>query len=172
MTEIKQQIPPILRPDHVAPVNLGAFVDFFGLQIANVDPSFDISAVEVSGISMNTGDLRTGDLFVAMPGLKTHGAQFAEKAIDLGCRAIVTDAKGLESLTQNSLQNRVPVVLLEAPRRHLGRMAAYVTRDQRCSPPPALTARLQPDICSRQFCVSVVKPLGSHRLPSATSPAK
>lgn len=126
MTEVKQQIPPILRPDHVAPVNLGAFVDFFGLQIADVDPSFDISAVEVSGISMNTGDLRAGDLFVAMPGLKTHGAQFAEKAIDLGCRAIVTDAKGLESLTQNSLQNRVPVVLLEAPRKHLGRMAAYV----------------------------------------------
>jgi len=126
MTEIKQQIPPILRPDHVAPVSLDEFAQFFGLQFAGLGRSTKNLDISVSGISMNTGDLRAGDLFVAMPGLKTHGAEFAERALELGCRAIVTDAKGLEILTLNELHNRVPVLLLEGPRKHLGRMAAYV----------------------------------------------
>jgi len=71
---------------------------------------------------MNTADLRPGDLFVAMPGLKTHGAKFAAKAIELGAVAIVTDSAGLPQLGEGEL----PVILLEEPRRHLGALAAYV----------------------------------------------
>jgi UDP-N-acetylmuramoyl-L-alanyl-D-glutamate--2,6-diaminopimelate ligase len=121
MTEIKQQIPPILRPDHVAPVSLADLVEFFDLT-----PVKPLPQTYVTGISMNTGDLRAGDLFVAMPGLKTHGAQFAAKAIELGCLAIITDQKGLEQLADSGLKSSVPVLLLEAPRKHLGRIAAYV----------------------------------------------
>jgi UDP-N-acetylmuramoyl-L-alanyl-D-glutamate--2,6-diaminopimelate ligase len=113
----KQSIPPILRPDHVKPVSLQAFANHFGLQITG-----DGSTVELTGISMNTGDLRTGDLFVAMPGVKTHGASFLSKAVELGAVAVVTDAKGLE-LLQDCL---LPILILENPRAHLGDLAAYV----------------------------------------------
>lgn len=112
---MKEQIPPILRPDNVQPVQLEQFAAHFGL----AKPS---SNVALTGISMNTADLRPGDLFVAMPGKKTHGANFAAKAIELGAVAMVTDSAGLE--IAGSLN--IPVLTLENPRAHLGDLAAYV----------------------------------------------
>jgi len=113
----KQSIPPILRPDHVKPVSLKVFAEHFGLDING-----DGSTVELTGISMNTGDLRKGDLFVAMPGVKTHGASFIAQAIELGAAAVVTDSKGMAILKDCSL----PTLLLEHPRAHLGDLAAFV----------------------------------------------
>jgi len=114
---VLEQIPPTIRPDHVVPVSLAVLAEQFSLEPVSGD--LDCS---VTGISMNTGDLRPGDLFVAMPGLKTHGAKFLEKALQLGAVAIVTDAAGLEQLGDVS----VPVLRLEAPRKHLGALAAAV----------------------------------------------
>ncbi|MFZ4117385.1 MAG: Mur ligase family protein [Rhodoluna sp.] len=113
----KQSIPPILRPDHVKPVSLKVFAEHFGLDING-----DGSTVELTGISMNTGDLRKGDLFVAMPGVKTHGASFIAQAIELGAAAVVTDSKGMAILKDCFL----PTLLLENPRAHLGDLAAFV----------------------------------------------
>jgi UDP-N-acetylmuramoyl-L-alanyl-D-glutamate--2,6-diaminopimelate ligase len=113
----KQSIPPILRPDHVLPVSLEVFAKRFGLTV--IGPA---SNVAITGISMNTGDLRKGDLFVAMPGIKTHGANFVDKAIEQGAVAVVTDSKGLELLPDCLL----PVMVLEEPRAHLGELAAFV----------------------------------------------
>ena len=114
---MKEQIPPILRPDHVAPVDLQIFAKQFQLEVSGLDHQ-----VLLTGISMNTGDLRPGDLFVAMPGKKTHGAQFVSKAIELGAVAIVTDQAGIDQLDQIS----IPVLRLENPRAHLGELAAFV----------------------------------------------
>ena len=114
---MKESIPPILRPEHVAPVSLSAIANKFGLHWAT-----DESAVSVSGISMNTNDLRQGDLFVAMPGLKTHGANFVSKAIENGAVALITDAEGLSIAAECGL----PALLLENPRATLGDLAAFV----------------------------------------------
>jgi UDP-N-acetylmuramoyl-L-alanyl-D-glutamate--2,6-diaminopimelate ligase len=113
---IKQSIPPILRPEKVLPVSLAEFAQHFGLEYSESD------GVSLTGISMNTGDLRPGDLFVAMPGIKTHGANFLAKAQELGAVAVVTDKAGLE-LAKNA---SVPVLVLEEPRKHLGDLAAFV----------------------------------------------
>ncbi len=114
---MNEQIPPILRPDAVVPVELTNFAARFGLDVMG-----HAAAVSLTGISMNTGDLRPGDLFVAMPGKKTHGANFISKALELGAVAVVTDAAGAEIMGPIS----VPVLLLENPREHLGDLAAYV----------------------------------------------
>ena len=111
-----QSIPPILRPDFVSPVSIQDFANRFQLQIQNP------AQVTITGISMNTADLRPGDLFVAMPGLKTHGANFISKAIDLGAVAIVTDDSGAEIAGSLS----VPLLILNQPRKHLGDLAAFV----------------------------------------------
>lgn len=113
----KQSIPPILRPEHVQPVALEIFAARFGLQITGTKEN-----VFLTGISMNTGDLRAGDLFVAMPGIKTHGANFIAKAIEQGAVAVVTDSAGSELLKDIEL----PVLILEEPRKHLGELAAFV----------------------------------------------
>jgi len=114
---MKESIPPILRPEHQAPVTLAAIAAEFELDWAT-----PASEVSVSGISMNTNDLRPGDLFVAMPGLKTHGANFVAAAIDKGAVALVTDAAGLALLENVGL----PTLILESPRNHLGDLAAFV----------------------------------------------
>ncbi|MEY4061345.1 MAG: hypothetical protein RIQ31_1007 [Actinomycetota bacterium] len=114
---IQEQIPPILRPEAVVPVPLKAFAQKFSLDLAP-----ETADVTLTGISMNTGDLRSGDLFVAMPGKKTHGAKFVAKALEQGAVAVLTDAAGAAELGPLS----VPVLILENPRSHLGDLAAYV----------------------------------------------
>ena len=113
----KQSIPPILRPDLVAPVSLEVFAKKFNLEIIG-----NHEGVLLTGISMNTADLRPGDLFVAMPGVKTHGANFIAKALEQGAVAVVTDSAGIELLSGLTL----PVMPLEHPRTHLGELAAFV----------------------------------------------
>ena len=114
---MKEQIPPTLRPDSVLPVSLASIVAETSIELISGQDS-----VQVTGISMNTGDLRPGDLFVAMPGLKTHGANFAQKAIELGALAIVSDQVGLDQIGEVA----VPTLRLEQPRKHLGKLAALV----------------------------------------------
>lgn len=113
---MKESIPPILRPEHVAPISFATLVADFGLNFAHAGEA------ELHGISMNTADLRAGDLFVAMPGMKTHGATFAQRAIDDGASAIVTDAEGFALIDSRE----VPIALLEQPRKHLGALAAAI----------------------------------------------
>ena len=117
---MKESIPPILRPDRVQPVALADVAAKFGLA---GDPA---GAVALTGISMNTADLRPGDLFVAMPGLKTHGARFTAKALGAGAVAVVTDAAGRAEIQAELGAISVPILLLEEPRKHLGNLAAYV----------------------------------------------
>lgn len=116
---MKEQIPTTLRPEHPVPVKFSAVVEQFGLSAATAD-------ADLTGISMNTGDLRPGDLFVAMPGLKTHGAKFFERALELGAVALITDAAGIAEIRASSGEPSVPFALLEQPRSHLGDLAAFV----------------------------------------------
>jgi len=118
---MKEQIPPILRPEHVKPILLHELAIDFDLPVLGARPN-----VALTGISMNTNDLREGDLFVAMPGIKTHGAKFASKALAQGAKAIITDRAGHEILVEELLDSHVPIALLESPREHLGDLAAYV----------------------------------------------
>ena len=115
--EPKQSIPPILRPESVKPISLSEIAERFDLV-----STAEQSSIVVTGISMNTGDLRPGDLFVAMPGKKTHGANFVTKAIEIGAVAVITDSAGKEQLGNTS----IPVLILENPREHLGELAAFV----------------------------------------------
>jgi UDP-N-acetylmuramoyl-L-alanyl-D-glutamate--2,6-diaminopimelate ligase len=47
-----------------------------------------------SGVTSFDSSVNEGDLFLAYPGEKNHGAQFAAHAISVGARAILTDAQG------------------------------------------------------------------------------
>jgi UDP-N-acetylmuramoyl-L-alanyl-D-glutamate--2,6-diaminopimelate ligase len=114
---MKEQIPPILRPEAVAPVHLATIREKFDLELI----SGDLETL-VTGISMNTNDLRAGDLFVAMPGVKTHGAKFVQKALDAGAAAVISDTAGIAELGSPN----VPVLRLEHPRKRLGALASFV----------------------------------------------
>lgn len=76
----------------------------------------------VTGVTVDSADARTGDLFVAVPGERTHGARYAEQAIAGGAVAIATDEAGAELLDDGS----VPVLITANPRHRAGEMAALV----------------------------------------------
>jgi UDP-N-acetylmuramoyl-L-alanyl-D-glutamate--2,6-diaminopimelate ligase len=112
---VNQQLPKTLRPENTTPVLLSELANHFGFATHSQDAS-------LTGITMNTSDCQPGDLFVAMPGAKTHGAEYISKAISLGAVAIATDSAGIAHTKDLS----VPVLLVENPRTRLGELAAFV----------------------------------------------
>ena len=75
---------PIL--DHT--ISVEEISRLIGIKV-DLDPS-----LLFSGATSNDRDVVEGDLFLAYPGDRTHGARFASSAISRGARAIVTDAEG------------------------------------------------------------------------------
>jgi len=77
--------------------------------------------VEVTGIAMSTGSVSPGDLFVALPGLKSHGAQYVGDALAAGAAAVLTDPVGERMLAADT-----PRVVVDEPRAILGRLSAWM----------------------------------------------
>jgi UDP-N-acetylmuramoyl-L-alanyl-D-glutamate--2,6-diaminopimelate ligase len=71
-----------------------------GIKI-DLDPSLTFS-----GATSRDSDVVEGDLFLAYPGERTHGARFASSAISRGARAIVTDSEG------STIANGLPVIVV------------------------------------------------------------
>jgi UDP-N-acetylmuramoyl-L-alanyl-D-glutamate--2,6-diaminopimelate ligase len=71
-------------------------------------------------LALASGQVRPGDLFVALPGAKTHGARHAAAAAAAGARAVLTDRAG-EALLDVDL----PRIVTEDVRAKLGELAAW-----------------------------------------------
>ena len=90
----------------------------FGLTIAPGHPA----DAAVTCVASDNRVARPGDLFVALPGARAHGAQFAADAVGRGASAVLTDARGA------GLAADLAVHVLDAddPRAILGQVAAWV----------------------------------------------
>ena len=64
-------------------------------RLVNGETSLD-SALTFTGVTSSDSQVIEGDLFLAYPGTRTHGAQFAAQAIAQGARAILTDEQGAQ----------------------------------------------------------------------------
>ena len=78
--------------------------------------------VEVNGIAIDSRRVRDGDLFFALPGLRTDGTRHAAEAVARGARAVVAPPGTADALG-------VPVVRTTTPRLLLGRAAARLAGD-------------------------------------------
>ena len=81
-------------------------------------------AIEVSRIAYASQEVVAGDLFFALPGHQTHGAQFAADAVQAGAAAIVTDTAGAQVLAERADGIDVPVLEVVDPRRAMALIAA------------------------------------------------
>ena len=106
----------IPRPTRSQPVPLDALVHEFGL-----DCRQGSLETTVAGVSLSSGDIQPGDLFVALAGQARHGAQFVDAAVTAGAAAVLTDQEGAASIRAD-----VPVLAHSAPRECLGRVARMV----------------------------------------------
>ncbi len=106
-----------MRPRHPAPHRVVDLTDAFGL-----DGSAVPADLLVSGVTVASSDARPGDLFVAVPGLKVHGARYAAQAVAQGAVAVLTDEAG----RADAAATGVPVLLASDPRALSGPVAAWV----------------------------------------------
>jgi UDP-N-acetylmuramoyl-L-alanyl-D-glutamate--2,6-diaminopimelate ligase len=104
-----------VRPSHVEPVSLAAVAAAVGA----TPPVLDVL---VTGVSAASAAVRAGDLYVGVPGARTHGARFAEEAAAAGAVAILTDDAGTRVAGDPSL----PVLVVDEPRQVLGEVSALV----------------------------------------------
>jgi UDP-N-acetylmuramoyl-L-alanyl-D-glutamate--2,6-diaminopimelate ligase len=81
--------------------------------------------VMISGLTHDSHAVRPGDLYVALPGVRTHGARFAAEAVRSGAVAVLTDPAGQPAAAATG----VPVVAVDAPRLVLGEVAAWAYDD-------------------------------------------
>ncbi len=108
---------PAPRPTSVHGTSLGDLAALLGL------PAPDPAAV-VTGVTLDSRAVRSGDLYAALPGARAHGAQFAWSAAEAGAVAVLTDAEGADVVTAQGLA--LPVLVVPSPREVLGQVAAVV----------------------------------------------
>jgi UDP-N-acetylmuramoyl-L-alanyl-D-glutamate--2,6-diaminopimelate ligase len=116
---VTTRIPPVLRPEHPQARSLAGLVSEFDLSAIG-----SLDGVEISGVTLSTGDLHPGDLYVGVRGQHSHGASYAATARDGGAVAILTDAEGAELAKDSGL----PIITVSSPREALGEISAWVYR--------------------------------------------
>lgn len=78
----------------------------------------------VTGLSVDSRDVKEGHLFAALPGNTVHGGEFIQYALRMGAGAILTDRMGSEIASDELREAGIPVVLTEDPRQALAYCAA------------------------------------------------
>jgi UDP-N-acetylmuramoyl-L-alanyl-D-glutamate--2,6-diaminopimelate ligase len=91
---------------------------------ALLDPP-QAAEVRVSGVTHDSRAVVAGDLYAALPGFRTHGAEFVAQAADLGAAAVLTDPPGRDRAAATGL----PVLVAADPRAVLGAVASRIYGD-------------------------------------------
>ncbi|MDO5067502.1 MAG: UDP-N-acetylmuramoyl-L-alanyl-D-glutamate--2,6-diaminopimelate ligase [Propionibacteriaceae bacterium] len=56
----------------------------------------DLPKTPVTGVRLDSRQVLPGEIYIAMPGARTHGARFAQQVARAGAQAILTDPQGAE----------------------------------------------------------------------------
>jgi len=78
----------------------------------------------VTGIAVDSREVRRGNLFAALPGSRVHGGEFISYALRMGAAAVLTDARGAELGAEALAAHDATLVLADDPRLALARAAA------------------------------------------------
>ncbi|MEM8692655.1 MAG: UDP-N-acetylmuramoyl-L-alanyl-D-glutamate--2,6-diaminopimelate ligase [Pseudomonadota bacterium] len=78
----------------------------------------------ITGLAVDSRDVKEGYLFAAMPGTRMHGGEFIQYALRMGAAAILTDAEGAQIARAELDVSRAALLVTEAPRELLSRSAA------------------------------------------------
>lgn len=83
--------------------------------IAPTQPNLDCT---ISGLSLDSRHVQSGDCFIALGGANCHGAEFARAAVSAGASAVLVED------VEIALGGRIPVLRINALRKELGRIAS------------------------------------------------
>lgn len=115
-----------LRPSHVHGMSAQEIVEYLKHRGFNVDIAR--GSATVTGITMDSREVQSGDLYVALPGAKAHGAQFISAAVSAGAVAVLTDSAGVAMLGEHVEQ--LAVIQCEELRAAVGPLSAEIYGSQ------------------------------------------
>jgi UDP-N-acetylmuramoyl-L-alanyl-D-glutamate--2,6-diaminopimelate ligase len=112
-----------IRPAHQQQRPLSALSTLLGIRLAAAGSSRSPNEEGfLSGLTLDSRSVKPGDLYVALPGARVHGAAFCADAVAAGAVAVLTDPEGRAQATASG----VPVFVLADPRARLGEIACWV----------------------------------------------
>ena len=115
-------IRPVSRPKRP----LSALSTLLGVRLVAVGNSVRPNELGfLSGLTLDSRSVEPGDLYVALPGTRVHGAAFCADAVAAGAAAVLTDPDGRD----RAVASGVPVFVLADPRGKLGEIACWVYGD-------------------------------------------
>ena len=76
--------------------------------------------LDFTGITSDSRSVARGDLFVALPGSNSHGAQYIDKVKASGAVAVITDEAGATLVGE-----KLPAIVISNPRRILGDICSW-----------------------------------------------
>jgi UDP-N-acetylmuramoyl-L-alanyl-D-glutamate--2,6-diaminopimelate ligase len=101
---------------------MSALGSLLGVRLVTVGSSFSPNELGfVSGVTLDSRGVQPGDLYVALPGARVHGAAFCAEAVAAGAVAILTDPDG----RSRAAASGVPVFVVADPRSRLGEVACW-----------------------------------------------
>lgn len=110
-----------IRPQHPRQAALSQLAEHFSLELDG-----GTAGAAVTGVTIDSRDVRPGDLYVGIPGAKHHGAAFAAAAAQAGAAAMLTDAAGRDLAVSAGVTD-LPILVSDShPRELLGALSARV----------------------------------------------
>ena len=106
----------MIRPYAPFTYSLSAAAELLGAEL--------VKAAEVSftGLTHKDSEIQPGDIFLAFPGARVHGAEFISKAKEAGAVAVMTDSEGAKISTE------LPTLVVSNPRDAGATLAASFYR--------------------------------------------
>ena len=80
--------------------------------------------VQITGLTVDSRNVKLGNLFAALPGATVHGGNFIAKAIELGASAVLTDAAGAKIAADVLAALNVATIVAQDPRQTLAQTAS------------------------------------------------
>src|SRR6202453_4112204 len=121
--------PVAIRPARQRPKPLSALGALLGVRLdpnrpvgRSISPN-DLGCV--TGVTLDSRAVAPGDLYVALPGTRVHGAAFCADAVAAGAVAVLTDPDG----RTRAAASGVPVFVVNDPRARLGDVSCWMYGD-------------------------------------------
>ena len=111
-----------IRPARPQPRPLSALGSLLGVRLASVGEFGSRTTWVHHRHHARLPRGQPGDLYVALPGTRVHGAAFCADAVAAGAVAVLTDPDG----RARAAATGVPVFVLADPRAQLGEVACWV----------------------------------------------
>jgi len=112
----------VIRPDRVPPRPLSGLAELLGVGRTDFIPN---GPGRLTGVTLDSRQVRAGDLYAALPGEHTHGAAYCDQAVAAGAIAILTDPAGRDRAARTG----VPVFVVSSPRDRLGDISCWIYGD-------------------------------------------